>query len=230
MPMTDGDAAGFLAVSREVFAPLYPYYAKQFVEQSGIGAGRCLDLGCGGGALGLAVAALGDFRLVLLDRLPAMLRAAAANLAEQGLAGRAYVLAGDVQALPLADACADLIVSRGSVMFWEDLPRAFAEVDRVLAPGGRAYLGGGLGSPEMRRAICRAMAARDSRWRADSPPPPRPGTDPERHAKALRAAGITDFTITREDTGHWIELRGRERSPRAPSEPRGRDPLASSRA
>jgi ubiquinone/menaquinone biosynthesis C-methylase UbiE len=209
--MSESDIAGFLAISREVFAPLYPYYAAMFLERSGLADGRCLDVGCGGGALGLAVAERCPCRLVLLDQAPAMLRAAAASAAERGLAHRAWTLAGDVQALPLGDASLDLVVSRGSVMFWQDLPRAFAEIDRVLAPGGRAYLGGGLGPPETRRAICREMAKRDARWSEDAPPPPRPGTDPDRHARALHAAGIADFTITREDTGHWIEIRGRVR-------------------
>lgn len=205
------DVTTFLAISREVFAPLYPYYAGQFLDRSGIRCGRCLDLGCGPGGLGLAVAEASQCRMVLLDQEPAMLRAAAEDAAARGLADRVAFVGGDVHALPLGDACADLIVSRGSLMFWDDLPRAFAEIDRVLAPGGRAYLGGGLGTPEMRRAISQKMVDRDPRWQGGKPPPPRPGTDPDRHAKALAAAGVTDFTITREDAGHWIEMRGRAR-------------------
>lgn len=203
------DIDAFLAISREVFAPLYPFYAERFLARSGIVAGRCLDLGCGPGALGLAVAEASRCRLVLLDREPAMLRAAAGQTAERGLADRVGLLLGDVHALPLANDSVDLIVSRGSLMFWDDLPRAFAEVDRVLAPAGRAYLGGGLGPPELRQAICREMAKRDARWRAGTPPAPRPGTDSDSHVRALAVAGIVDFTVTREDTGHWIEIRGR---------------------
>ena len=90
-------------------------------------------------------------------------------------------------------------------MFWEDLPRAFAEAYRVLAPGGTAIIGGGLGPAAVRETIRREMARRDSRW-ANGIPSPRPGTDPDRHAKALSAAGITSYTITREDTGHWIAM------------------------
>ena len=206
MQMSETDAAGFLAISREVFAPVYPYYAARFVEDSGIRTGRCLDLGCGNGSLGLAVAERSKLSLILLDRSPVMIRAAGEHAAERGLADRTVAVTGDVQALPLTDGCVDLVVSRGSLMFWQDLPRAFAAIYRVLSPRGRAYLGGGLGSPEMRRNICREMAKRDARWTPDSPPPPRPGTDPDRHAAALRSAGITTFFITREDAGHWIEI------------------------
>ncbi|KHK01475.1 class I SAM-dependent methyltransferase [Desulfovibrio sp. TomC] len=197
------DVAAFLAISRDVFAPLYPYYADTFIYQSGIRRGLCLDLGCGGGQLGLSVAAASACFAVLLDQSPAMLQAAVRGAAQQGLAKRAVPLLADVHALPLQDGSVDLAVSRGSLMFWKDLPKAFAEVRRVLSPKGRAYLGGGLGPPLIREAICRQMAGRDPRW-AQGIPPPRPGTEPETHAKFLRAAGIEHFTITREDAGHWI--------------------------
>jgi len=204
--MSDADAVSFLAVSREVFAPLYPYYAARFLADWGRDHGRCLDIGCGGGDLGLAVLGQSACRCVLVDRAPVMVRAAREHAALVGLADRVTVLAGDVHALPLGDGCIDLVVSRGSLMFWEDLPRAFAELYRVLAPGGLAVCGGGLGPPEIREGICREMALRDARWR-NGVPAPRPGTDPDRHAGALRAAGIPDWDITREDTGHWIVLR-----------------------
>lgn len=206
MQMTQDAAVGFLTISREVFAPLYPYYAGRFLKHSGIRHGRCLDLGCGNGSLGLAVADRSELSVILLDQSPVMARAAGEHAAERGLSHRTATVTADVHDLPLADGCADLIVSRGSLMFWQGLPLAFASVYRVLSPHGRAYLGGGLGSPELRRQICQEMAKRDARWTADSPPPPKPGTDPDRHAAALREAGITTFFITREDAGHWIEI------------------------
>ena len=202
----DGDAERFLAISREVFAPLYPYYAARFLAASGMIRGVCLDAGAGPGLLGLAVAEASRCRVLLADRSPAMLRAAREEAARRGLSDRATVLGADVMALPLAEGCVDLVVSRGSVMFWDDLPRAFDEIRRVLAPGGRAYIGGGLGPPAMRRAICREMARRDARWREDAPPPPRPGTDSETQAAALRAAGIHDFAVEPDDAGHWLRF------------------------
>ena len=200
-----GEVETFLAISREVFAPLYPYYAQRFLEESGIARGVCLDLGCGGGQLGLSVAAASDCFAVLLDQSPAMLRAAADHARGHGLAERAVPLAGDVHALPFRDASVALAVSRGSIMFWQDLPKAFVEIRRVLAPGGCAFLGGGLGPPAMREAICRQMASRDPRWTRGCPPP-RPGTEPETHARLLRAAGIKHFAIVREEVGHWIQF------------------------
>ena len=60
---------------------------------------------------------------------------------------------GSVQDIPLEQDTIDLAISRGSVPFWEDLPTAFAEIHRVLAPGGQAYIGGGLGDPKTRALV-----------------------------------------------------------------------------
>jgi len=204
--MTDKDADSFLSVSRKVFAPLYPFYADRFLKRSGITRGVCLDLGCGGGDLGLAVAAQSEHALVLLDQSSTMVQASTEHAAEAGLSGRTLVLEADVHHLPLADNSVNLIVSRGSVWFWKDLPRAFADIYRVLSPGGRTFIGGGLGSSEIRKTICREMAKVNPKWHEDGPPAARPGSAPQRHEEHLHAAGITTFRITRDDPGHWIEI------------------------
>jgi SAM-dependent methyltransferase len=48
--------------------------------------------------------------------------------------------------LPLVDNYLDLVVSRGSIFFWDDPARGIREVHRVLRPGGCAMIGGGCGS------------------------------------------------------------------------------------
>jgi ubiquinone/menaquinone biosynthesis C-methylase UbiE len=42
--------------------------------------------------------------------------------------------------MPFPDAAFDLVTSRLGVMFFSDLPRALAEMRRVLKPGGRVAL------------------------------------------------------------------------------------------
>jgi SAM-dependent methyltransferase len=53
----------------------------------------------------------------------------------------------------MRDASVDLVVSRGSVFFWDDPAQGIREAHRVLRPGGWAMIGGGLGSgyPEWAR-------------------------------------------------------------------------------
>jgi ubiquinone/menaquinone biosynthesis C-methylase UbiE len=50
------------------------------------------------------------------------------------------IRAGDAEALPAEDASVDVVISNGVLNLAPDKDRAFAEVARVLRPGGRLYL------------------------------------------------------------------------------------------
>jgi len=58
----------------------------------------------------------------------------------------AVAVVSPAEAMPLADASVDLVVSRGSIFFWRDPAAGVREAYRVLRRGGKAMLGGGLGS------------------------------------------------------------------------------------
>lgn len=102
---------------------------------------RILDVGAGPGDLVVALArALPEARLTALDVDPRMVEAAAARARWEGLTDRVGVLAGDVAALSVPDASIDLVTSTLSVHHWPDARAGFAEVRRVLRPGGRAIV------------------------------------------------------------------------------------------
>lgn len=63
--------------------------------------------------------------------------------------GRLHLHRGDLTALPLGDASLDAAITTNTLYFIEDLPRAFAEVARVIRPGGRFVVG--IGDPEEMR-------------------------------------------------------------------------------
>jgi len=65
---------------------------------------------------------------------------------EKGLAERLFAVVGKAEQLPFPDNSVDLVVSRGSIFFWDDPAQGLREVYRVLRPGGKAYIGGGAGS------------------------------------------------------------------------------------
>jgi SAM-dependent methyltransferase len=97
-----------------------------------------LDLGSGGGIdVLLAARRVGPTgRAIGLDMTGEMLDLARRNLAESGLTNVEFV-EGYIEAIPLPGDSVDVIVSNCVVNLSADKPRVFAEMARVLRPGGR---------------------------------------------------------------------------------------------
>jgi arsenite methyltransferase len=97
-----------------------------------------LDLGSGAGfdALLAARQLAGTGRVLGVDMTPAMVAKARRNAAQAGFANVEFRL-GEIEALPVADASVDLIISNCVVNLSPEKPRVFAEAFRVLKPGGR---------------------------------------------------------------------------------------------
>jgi SAM-dependent methyltransferase len=89
---------------------------------------RVLEVGCGWGALAEWVAEATGAEVVATDLSPRMVELAR----ERGLDARV----ADVQTLPFADAEFDAAVAAWMLYHVPDLPRAIAELARVLRPGG----------------------------------------------------------------------------------------------
>lgn len=203
------DAMKYDTMAREIFAPAYPLIASQAVERTGIREGVCLDIGCGGGYLGLELARTTGLFVRFYDQSREMLDIVQGNIASHRLEERTEILSGSAESIPLPDGSVNLAVSRGSVFFW-DRVKAFREIGRVLAPGGMSYIGGGFGSAEVKAEIDRKMEGRSQdgppwrEWVAKRLGPEAPGE----FEKELRSAGIEDFEIDRsEDKGLWIIIR-----------------------
>jgi len=191
-------------VALGVNAPIYAYYARQIADRTRISSGRCLDVGCGGGYLGLALARISALDFVFLDQSPEMLTCAEENIHRFDCASRARTLRGTVQAIPLEEDSIDLVISRGSVPFWDDLPTAFGEIHRILRPDGQAYIGGGLGDPATRAQVEERRRLAHPEWRDKVLRPPR--HDNKHYTDALIRAGIRPFSVDRSDEGLWIRF------------------------
>ena len=97
-----------------------------------------LDLGSGGGIDVLLAArrvAPGGTAYGL-DMTDEMLTLARRNAAQAG-ADNAVFLKGEIEAIPLPDASVDVVISNCVINLSTEKPRVFAEVARVLRPGGR---------------------------------------------------------------------------------------------
>lgn len=198
-------ALEFDEIASRVFAPIYPVLAEQIVERTRMRTGACLDLGCGGGHLGLALAALTRFQVTLYDISREALELAEERIKTGNMEGRITTVEGDVRRLPFAEDTFDLIVSRGSVWFWSEQTAAFQEIYRVLAPGGQVYIGGGFGTAALKRQIVTTMARREPDWE-ERIKRYRSGHTVETFTTTLQKAGIDRFIITDDDSGFWIRF------------------------
>lgn len=187
-----------------------------------------LDLGSGAGFDAfLASRRVGpEGQVIGVDMTPAMVERARALAARHGFANVAF-REGDIEALPLEDACVDVVISNCVINLATDKARVFREAFRVLKPGGRLMVSdlvllGRL--PEALRQDPDAYAACVA------------GALPkEEYLSAIRAAGFQEVEVVGQAA---YDLGGAERAWSAGAEPwdasegvaslqvRGRRPVA----
>ncbi|WP_010244823.1 class I SAM-dependent methyltransferase [Acetivibrio cellulolyticus] len=203
MKTTKSKAYEFDEIADGTFFPIYPVIAQQIVEKTGIKSGTCLDIGSGGGHLGLSLAQITNMNVILLDKQEDALNIAVERANDWGIASRTSTVLGDVQDMPFREGVIDLCISRGSVWFWEDKKKGFEEIYRVLAKGGMAYIGGGFGNQELKEQIDIKMKQVDSEW-----PKSRQkfvgGTTRELFEQIMNQIGILSFEIMDDEKGIWV--------------------------
>ncbi len=96
-----------------------------------------LDVGCGIGGPARYLAYHHHCRVTGLDLTPEFIAAAESLTVRTGLADRVSFRQGDATALPFADGSFDAVWTQNAVMNIADRPRLYAEIARVLKPGGR---------------------------------------------------------------------------------------------
>jgi len=119
--------------------PILEPFSRRALELIDPAAGaRVIDVACGPGTLSVLAAQRGcrvdalDFSPVMIERLEARLHAGdITNVAPH---------VGDGQALPFEPATFAAGFSMFGLMFFPDRAKGFAELRRVLAPGGRALV------------------------------------------------------------------------------------------
>ena len=95
-------------IADTIFRPIYPRIAEDILSATGVTGGRMVDVGCGGGHLGLALMERAPFTGTFLDVREEALALARRRAEERGLLPRSSFLAGDVHQIALPDGCADL--------------------------------------------------------------------------------------------------------------------------
>ncbi|SNX54953.1 class I SAM-dependent methyltransferase [Thermoanaerobacterium sp. RBIITD] len=197
----------FDEIAREVFAPVYPVIAKQIKYKTGITTGTCLDIGTGGGYLGIELAKITDLSVILFDKSEEMLKIAGDNIIKNALEAKVRTQLGDVHNIPFKDQTINLVISRGSIFFWQDLQKAFKEIHRILTPEGMAYIGGGFGTAKLKEQIIANMKRMNKEWKGGMIQSF--GNDPVGMLNdQLRLAGIKNYEVIMDESGLWLIMRG----------------------
>jgi len=125
--------------------PLLETFARQALRLAGLPPAishehnaRVLDVACGTGTLAL-LAAHGGYHVDALDFSPRMIELLARRVSAESVS-RLAPHHGDGQKLPFPDKHYAAAFSMFGLMFFPDRARGFAELRRVLVPGGRAVI------------------------------------------------------------------------------------------
>ena len=141
------DAAQIAAVGKDQYeeffsnhrfyrtATLSRAYFFGWVEQHSRGK-TVLDFACGDGDVALRAAAAGAQLAIGIDISDVSVQNARRAAAERRLTDRTFFLRADCENTGLPDSSVDVVVCAG-VLHHLDVTRAFPEIRRILAPGGR---------------------------------------------------------------------------------------------
>lgn len=148
-----------------------------------------LDLGSGGGIdCFLAARAVGPTGWVIgVDMTPEMVSKARANASKGGFENVEFRL-GEIEALPVADASVDVIISNCVLNLSPEKSRVLAEAFRVLRPGGRIVVSDMVSDHPVPEVVSGSLDAV-----AGCLPVPR-----DLYLDEFRQAGFTDVRITGE--------------------------------
>lgn len=157
--------------------------------------GEILDIGCGGGAnLQRLMQRSFKGKVTGVDYSPVSVEKSKKVNADAINGGRCQVKEASVSTLPFKDNTFVMATAFETVYFWPDIEKSFAEVKRVLAPGGKFLIvnedDGLSGNNEKWENMIEGMHT----------------YTPDELNKHLTAAGFREITIKRDETKHWLAV------------------------
>ena len=157
--------------------------------------GQILDIGCGGGAnLQRLMQRSLKGKVTGVDYSPVSVEKSRKVNADAIDEGRCQVKEASVSSLPFKDNSFIMATAFETVYFWPDIEKSFAEVKRVLVPGGKFLIvnedDGLSGNNEKWEKMIEGMHT----------------YTPDELNKHLTAAGFREITIKRDETKHWLAV------------------------
>ena len=145
----------------------YPYVVADMLKFCEPQKGFWVDLGAGKGQVAIPLIEATGTPVTMLDPDAEAMAKGLRIAREKGLADQLFAVIGVAEDLPFPDNSVDLVVSRGSIFFWDDPVKGLQEVRRVLRPGGKAYVGGGAGSGYPEAAANKLIEQRKKKLEGD---------------------------------------------------------------
>jgi ubiquinone/menaquinone biosynthesis C-methylase UbiE len=140
-PMDGWVARGYDRGVQAAFREIVPALVEDLLRDFA-GARRVLDAGCGPGQFTILIAErLPQAEVWGIDLAPTMIELARGHAEASPAAARLHFELADVANLPFPDGHFDRVASSGSIKHWPDPVAGLRELHRVLAPGGRAFIG-----------------------------------------------------------------------------------------
>ncbi|MBN2290780.1 MAG: class I SAM-dependent methyltransferase [Pirellulales bacterium] len=176
----------------------YPYVVKDILKYCRPQKGFWVDLGAGRGQVAIPLIEATGNPVTMLDPNAESMSKGLELAREKGLENRLTAVVGVAEKMPLPDNSVDLLVSRGSIFFWDDPVKGLREVYRVLRPGGKAYIGGGAGSGYPSQATEKLIQSRKERARGEESAKWKRFIElrrPELMRKWADEAGLPNYTV-----------------------------------
>lgn len=140
-PMDGWVARAYDRGVQAAFRDIFPKLVEDLLDEMR-SVRRALDVGCGPGQFTILIAeALPDVEVWGIDLAPTMIELARRHASESSAAGRLHFEVADAEKLPFPDGHFDAVLSSGSIKHWPNPSAGLREIHRVLAPGGRAFVG-----------------------------------------------------------------------------------------
>lgn len=176
----------------------YPYVVQDILKFCKPQKGFWVDLGAGKGQVAVPLIEATGNPVVMLDPDREAMTSGLEIARKKKIKDRLFAVVGRAEAMPFPDNTVDLLVSRGSIFFWDDPIKGLQEVYRVLRPGGKAYIGGGAGSGYPKWAAAKLIQQRKDKMQGDEVEKRKRFVElrrPEQMRKWAEEAGLHEFEV-----------------------------------
>jgi SAM-dependent methyltransferase len=184
--------------SEQALPSRYPYVVQDILKHCQPRKGFWVDLGAGKGQVAIPLIEATGNPVVMVDPKSEAMAEGLAAARDKNLGARLFAVVGVAEQLPLPDNSVDLVVSRGSIFFWNDPAKGLREVYRVLRPGGKAYIGGGAGSGYPKSEAAKLIRGRREKMVGEEAEKWKRFVElrrPEQMKKWAAQAGLRDYVV-----------------------------------